>query len=70
MAAVGCYHLAEPDVNKLVSWWYTDGDLGRNIECVNDMTQSRLLGFHAYQPPLASFLELFDRLKAERIIPG
>jgi nucleoside-diphosphate-sugar epimerase len=64
------YHLAEPDVNKLVSWWHTDGDLGRNIECINDMTQSRLLGFHAYQPTLASFLELFDRLKVERIIPG
>ena len=62
--------LAEPDVNKLVSWWHTDGDLGRNIECVNDMTQSRLLGFHAYQPTPASFFELFNRLKAERIIPG
>ena len=62
--------LAEPDVNRLVSWWHTDGDLGRTIECVNDMTQSRLLGFHAYQPTPASFFALFDRLKAERVIPG
>ena len=64
------YDLAEPDVNKLVSWWHTDGDLGRTIECVNDMTQSRLLGFCAYQPTPASFFELFERLKAERIIPS
>ncbi len=61
---------SDPYVNKLVSWWHTDGDLGRTIECVNDMTQSRLLGFHAYQPTPASFFELFDRLQAERIIPA
>ena len=64
------YQLAESDVNKLVSWWHTDGDLGRTIECVNDMTQSRLLGFSAYQPTPASFFGLFDRLKAERVIPS
>ncbi|HEY0791786.1 MAG TPA: SDR family oxidoreductase [Chthoniobacterales bacterium] len=63
-------HLAEPDMEKLVSWWHTDGDLGRKIECVNDMTQSRLLGFTGYQPTPASFFDLFDRLKAERIIPS
>ena len=63
------YALTEPDVNKLVSWWHTDGDLGRTIECVNDMTQSRILGFTAYQPTTTSFFRLFDRLKAEQIIP-
>ena len=62
--------LVEADVSKLVSWWHTDGDLGRTIECVNDMTQSRVLGFTGYQPTPASFFELFDRLKAERIIPA
>ncbi len=64
------HNLVEPDVNKLVSWWHTDGDLGRTIECVNDMTRSRLLGFHAYRATPDSFLELFERLKSERIIPG
>jgi len=64
------YQLAEPDVNRLVSWWHTDGDLGRKIECVNDLTQGRLLGFHAYQPTPSSFFDLFDRLKAERLIPA
>ena len=64
------HHLVEPEVDKLVSWWHTDGDLGRKIECVNDMTQSRLLGFTAYQPTPASFFELFDRLKRERVIPS
>ena len=47
-----------------------NGDLGRTIQCVNDRRQSRLLGFHAYQPIPASFFDLFARLKSERIIPG
>ena len=64
------YDLAERDVSKLASWWHTDGDLGRTIECVNDMTQSRMLGFTNYQPTPASFFELFDRLKSERLIPA
>ena len=64
------HQLDEPDVDRLVSWWHTDGDLGRKIECVNDLTQGRLLGFHAYQPTTASFFDLFDRLKAERLIPS
>jgi nucleoside-diphosphate-sugar epimerase len=61
--------LAEPDVNQLVSWWHTDGDLGRMVECVNDMTESRVRGFCGFQSTPASFFELFDRLRAERLIP-
>ena len=63
------HNLTEPNVDRLASWWHTDGDLGRELECVNDMTKSRVLGFHNYQPTLASFTELFDRLRRERIIP-
>ena len=61
--------LAQPDLTKLISAWHTDGDLGREIECVTDMTRSRLAGFCDYQPTLASFTDLFDRLKRDRIIP-
>jgi nucleoside-diphosphate-sugar epimerase len=61
--------LAEPDVNQLASWWHTDGDLGRLVECVNDMTESRVRGFSAFQSTPASFFDLFDRLRAERLIP-
>lgn len=63
------YALRESRVDRLASWWHTDGDLGREIECVNDMTKSRLLGFEAFQSTPASFFRLFDRLKAEQIIP-
>jgi NAD(P)-dependent dehydrogenase (short-subunit alcohol dehydrogenase family) len=45
-------------------------DLGRDIEVVTDMTKSRLAGFHEYQPTLRSFLDLFARLRKERIIPA
>jgi nucleoside-diphosphate-sugar epimerase len=64
------YGLAEPDLGKLNSAWHTDLDLGRQIEVVTDMTKSRLAGFHEYQPTLGSFLDLFARLRRERIIPG
>jgi nucleoside-diphosphate-sugar epimerase len=62
--------LAEADVNQLVSWWHTDGDLGRTVECVNDMTESRVRGFSAFQSTPASFFDLFNRLRAERLIPS
>jgi nucleoside-diphosphate-sugar epimerase len=62
--------LTERDVDKLASWWHTDSDLGRQLECVNDMTKSRLLGFTLYQDSRASFFDLFDRLRREKIIPG
>jgi nucleoside-diphosphate-sugar epimerase len=64
------YGLAEADLCKLASAWHTDLDLGREIEVVTDMTKSRLAGFHEYQPTLGSFLDLFARLRRERIIPA
>jgi nucleoside-diphosphate-sugar epimerase len=63
------HKLAERDLNKLSSAWHTDADLGREIEVVTDMTKSRLARFHEYQPTLRSFLDLFARLRKERIIP-
>ena len=61
--------LAEPNIEALASAWHTDGDLGREIECVNDMTRSRLLGFHGYQPTVQSFTDLFSLLGERRLIP-
>jgi hypothetical protein len=61
--------LIENRVDKLASWWHTDADLGRQIECVNDMSKSRRLGFMEYQETPASFFALFDELKASRVIP-
>ncbi|TWI58564.1 nucleoside-diphosphate-sugar epimerase [Pseudomonas duriflava] len=63
------YELVESDVTKLVSWWHSDADLGREIECLNDMTKSRDLGFLGYQDSRASFIDVFNRLRAERYIP-
>ncbi|WP_101925086.1 MULTISPECIES: SDR family oxidoreductase [Luteimonas] len=62
--------LVERDVDRLASWWHTDADLGRELECLNDMTRSRELGFLGYHDSRASFLELFTSLRAQRIIPG
>ena len=61
--------LIEPDLRRLTSAWHTDADLGRPIECVTDMTKSRVLGFDHYQPTDSSFYELFERLRRDRIIP-
>ena len=63
------YNLAEPDLNVLASPWHTDGDLGRPIEIVTDMSKSRRLGFTVYEPTDDSFFALFTRLRASRLIP-
>jgi nucleoside-diphosphate-sugar epimerase len=64
------HNLIEPDIDRLVSWWHTDADLGRQVECVNDMSKSRQLGFHVYQETPQSFFDLFDQLRELRIIPS
>jgi len=63
------YGLAEPDLNVISSAWHTDADLGRPIEVVTDMSKSRKLGFTEYQPTDESFFELFEKLRARRLIP-
>ncbi|TVP56374.1 MAG: NAD-dependent dehydratase, partial [Halomonadaceae bacterium] len=63
------HDLVEPDVDKLASWWHTDADLGRDQECVNDTTKSRDFGFHHFRETRGAFCDLFDRLRAERLIP-
>ncbi|HSP36738.1 MAG TPA: hypothetical protein VLR26_03190 [Frankiaceae bacterium] len=61
--------LVEPDVTRLASWWHTDGDLGREIECVTDLSKSRQFGFTGYRSTWDSFLAQFERYRAERLIP-
>ena len=63
------FDLKEADIGKLASWWHTDADLGRPMEVLTDMTKSRKAGFFDYQSTPDAFFMLFDRLKAERIIP-
>jgi nucleoside-diphosphate-sugar epimerase len=63
------HNLVEPDINVLTSAWHTDADLGRPIEVVTDMSKSRKLGFTAYQPTDESFFDLFQKLRAARLIP-
>ncbi|WP_413727663.1 SDR family oxidoreductase [Sodalis sp. RH19] len=64
------FGLREANIDNLVSWWHTDADLGRPMEIVTDMSKSRKAGFTGYQDTRDSFIDLFDRLKAERIIPA
>ncbi|RZF65065.1 SDR family oxidoreductase [Sphingomonas populi] len=61
--------LAEPDLARLASPWHTDADLGRPVEVVTDMSKSRRLGFTGYQPTDDAFTDLFEQLRAERLIP-
>jgi nucleoside-diphosphate-sugar epimerase len=63
------YQLREADITKLSSWWHTDADLGRPMEAFTDMSKSRKAGFTGYRSTLDSFTQLFDRLKAEKVIP-
>jgi len=61
--------LIEPKLDRLASPWHTDADLGRPIEVVTDMSKSRRLGFKEYQPTDDAFFDLFERLRANRLIP-
>ncbi|RAK65850.1 SDR family oxidoreductase [Hymenobacter edaphi] len=61
--------LAEPDLNRLASPWHTDLDLGRPLEVMTDMTKSRKRGFLVYQSTEDSFFDLFEQLRADRLIP-
>ena len=61
--------VAERELDRLASAWHTDADLGRPIEVITDMSKSRRLGFTAYQPTDDAFFALFERLRADRLIP-
>jgi len=63
------HNLSEPDLDRVASWWHTDGDLGRGIEVVTDMGKSRDAGFTGYRRTLDAFTSLFDRYRAEKLIP-
>jgi nucleoside-diphosphate-sugar epimerase len=67
---VARHGLQDISVNKLASWWHSDADLGRTLECFTDMTNSRTLGFSTYQQTTRSFFDVFDELRARRIIPS
>ncbi|GAA4936865.1 nucleoside-diphosphate-sugar epimerase [Actinomycetospora succinea] len=62
--------LRESQLDRVASFWHTDGDLGRDIECVTDMTKSRLAGFTGYTRTLDAFARVFDRLRDERVVPS
>jgi nucleoside-diphosphate-sugar epimerase len=67
---IAAHHdLVEPDLGRLASAWHTDLDLGRPLEVMTDMANSRRLGFTAWQATDDSFFDLFARLRAERLIP-
>ncbi|WP_037496607.1 SDR family oxidoreductase [Solirubrobacter soli] len=64
------YGLRSYRVEQLASWWHTDADLGRTLETFTSMGKSRRFGFLSYQDSAASFLDVFDALRRERIIPS
>ncbi len=63
------YSLKENDLSKLASAWHTDLDLSRPMEIMTDMSKSRKLGFTTYKPTFDSFIELFEELRADKLIP-
>lgn len=63
------HQLKEENLQRLASAWHTDLDLGRPLEIMTDMTNSRSLGFNEYHNTETSFIDVFEKLKAEKIIP-
>lgn len=63
------YGLKEQDLDRLASAWHTDLDLGRPLEVMCDLSKSRKMGFSTYQSTQDSFTDLFQKLRAEKLIP-
>jgi nucleoside-diphosphate-sugar epimerase len=61
--------LVEPDLNRIASWWHSDGDLGRNIEVLTDMNKSRKAGFLGFRDTRDSFFDYVEQYREARIIP-
>jgi len=63
------YGLVNYKATDIASWWHTDADLGREVETFADMSKSRAMGFLDFQDSARSFLDLFDTLRAQKVIP-
>lgn len=61
--------LIEPDVTRLVSWWHSDSDLGREVECFTDMTKSRVAGFTGFRVTTDSLEATVERYRQAGILP-
>ena len=66
---VSKYNLKPYKASELASWWHTDADLGRQVETFVDMSKSRKAGYREFQVTPDSFFDLFEQLRAEKIIP-
>lgn len=62
--------LAESQLDRVASWWHTDADMNRPLECFTDMANSRRNGFMDASVTIDSFAALFERLRRERVIPS
>lgn len=63
------HNLVEADLGRLASWWHTDSDLGRPIECFADMRRSRERGFDRNRVTIETFLRTFDRYREAGLLP-
>jgi nucleoside-diphosphate-sugar epimerase len=61
--------LVEHDVNRLASWWHTDADLGRDMECLADTTKARKAGFAGFRSTPDSLTDVVARYRSARLIP-
>jgi nucleoside-diphosphate-sugar epimerase len=63
------HQLKEAHIDRLVSPWHTDADLGRPIEVVTDVSKSRRYGFLEFQASDEAFFDVFRQLREARLIP-
>ena len=68
-ALVARHRLQPIQLKRLASAWHTDLDLSRTVDCISSLAKCRRHGFADFQDSELSFVDLFDRLRRERIIP-
>ncbi len=66
---VSKFGLKNYELSEVATWWLVSSTTSRKASCLTDMTKSREMGFLKYQSTEKSVFRLFDRLRAEKIIP-
>jgi nucleoside-diphosphate-sugar epimerase len=62
--------LEKHNYQQVSSWHFGDAVFGWDYDFFGDGTKARRLGFHEYVETEQMFFELFDELKAKRVIPS
>ncbi|KAG0604448.1 hypothetical protein M758_10G173000 [Ceratodon purpureus] len=63
------YNLEPTKLDKIAHWWFADIILNQIDENVSSMNRSKEIGFLGWRNTERSFMEVLDKMKANKLIP-